>query len=356
MELHFTRIMKINSPEVDMTHAVKELQTGGLVAFPTETVYGLGANAFNPEAVRKIFVAKGRPSDNPLIVHIANMEMLKPLVRELSPTAEKLAKAFWPGPLTLVLPKSDLVGPEVTAGLQTVAVRMPQHPIALRLIELAGVPVVAPSANLSGRPSPTIAQHVVEDLHGKLNVIIDGGPVGIGVESTVLDISGEVPMILRPGAITPDMIAQVLGRKVEIDPTVAGVHSETLASAEAAPKAPGMKYTHYAPKAPMTVFVGSEPDMVKAIQAKTQQLERDGLRVGVMATVDTAAQYINGVVFKVGNRQDLSTVAEKLYAVLRKFDSAGVDVILAEGFPEEGLGVAVMNRLMKAAGQSLIRV
>lgn len=350
VELHFTRIMKVNNPKVDMSHAVKELQSGGLVAFPTETVYGLGANALNPEAVRKIFAAKGRPGDNPLIVHIANLEMLEPLVKEFSPIAKQLAEAFWPGPLTLVLPKSDLVGPEVTAGLDTVAVRMPQHPIALRLIELARVPVAAPSANTSGRPSPTVAQHVVEDLHGKLNVIIDGGPVGIGVESTVLDISGEVPMILRPGGITAEMIAQVLGREVAMDPTLAG------ASIEETPKAPGMKYTHYAPQAPMTVFVGSEQAMVQAIQTQAHQLEQEGRRVGIMATVESAAQYANGLVLEVGSRHDLGTVAAKLYAVLRQFDSAGVDVILAEGFPAEGLGVAVMNRLNKAAGQSIIRV
>lgn len=350
MELCFTRIIKVNNPEVDITHAVKRLQEGGLVAFPTETVYGLGANALDPEAVNKIFAAKGRPSDNPLIVHISSMDMLSDLVREIPPMAERLAKAFWPGPLTLVLPKSDLVGGAVTAGLDTVAVRMPEHPVALRLIALAGVPVAAPSANTSGRPSPTVAQHVVEDLHGQVDVIIDGGPVGLGVESTVLDVTSNPPMILRPGGVTKEMLEATLGLEVLLDPAL------TQVSDTATPKAPGMKYTHYAPKAPVTVFVGEEKAIVQAIKNRASQLKGEGLCVGVMATAETVGEYEDVIVLEVGTRKDLRTVAAKLYSVLRGFDQSKVDVILAEGFPEEGLGSAIMNRLAKAAGQALVRV
>jgi L-threonylcarbamoyladenylate synthase len=324
-----------------LKEAAELLQKGEAVAFPTETVYGLGADATSDEAVAKIFAAKGRPSDNPLIVHIAKEEQLHSLVSAVPPEAEKLMKRFWPGPLTLIFPKKDGVSEKVTAGLNTVAVRMPDHPVALSLIAQANIPVAAPSANRSGRPSPTLASHVYEDLNGKIAGIVDGGATGVGVESTVLDCTSDIPAILRPGGITKEQLEEVIGQ-VMIDP---GLENETVK-----PKSPGMKYTHYAPKAPLTIVEGTR----EYIQQLVNEKKEEGLRVGVLTTEENADFYQADAVLSCGKRSELATVATKLYEVLRAFDEAGVEVIYSESFPQEGIGIAIMNRLVKAAGHQVI--
>lgn len=317
------------------------LQQKETVAFPTETVYGLGADATSDEAVEKIFKAKGRPSDNPLIVHIALKEQLGNLAASVPPVAETLMEMFWPGPLTLLFPKKKSVSDKVTAGLSTVAVRMPDHPLALALIRQANVPVAAPSANRSGRPSPTLASHVYEDLNGRIPGIVDGGPTGIGVESTVVDCTGVIPVILRPGGITKEQLEEAVGQ-VLLDPAL---KDETKA-----PKSPGMKYTHYAPEAPLTIVEGSR----EFLQELVQQRKGEGLRVGVLTTEENQHFYEADVILPCGKRSDLATVAAHLYDVLRSFDEAGVDVIYSEAFPNEAIGIAIMNRLTKAAGHRSI--
>lgn len=334
--------------EEALADAARILRAGGLVAFPTETVYGLGADATNPEAVQRIYEAKGRPSDNPMIVHIADPADLAPLVSEVPSAAEKLMARFWPGPLTLVLPRSMLVPDVVTGGLETVAVRLPDHPLARRLIELAGVPVAAPSANLSGRPSPTTARHVWEDLHGKVEAIVDGGSTGVGVESTVVDVTRRPPVLLRPGGVTIVQLRQVVG-PVQVDPAVHGQAVER-------PLAPGMKYAHYAPEAPLYLVEGTPGAIREKIVSLVYEFEEEGKRVGVMHTAESRGAYRAHVVLECGSRQDLRSVASALFGSLRAFDLHGVDVIVAEGVPEEGIGLAVMNRLRKAAAGRIIRV
>ncbi|MFD3446693.1 L-threonylcarbamoyladenylate synthase [Microbacteriaceae bacterium 4G12] len=311
------------------------------VAFPTETVYGLGADATSDEAVAKIFAAKGRPSDNPLIVHIATKDQLLHLVEAVPPVAEKLMDSFWPGPLTLIFPKKDGISEKVTAGLSTVAVRMPDHPIALALIKQANVPVAAPSANRSGRPSPTLASHVYEDLQGKIAGIVDGGATGVGVESTVLDCTTEMPVILRPGGVTKEQLEEVIGQ-VLLDP---GLQDETQK-----PKSPGMKYTHYAPKAPLVIVEGTKV----FIQQLANEKRNEGYKVGILTTEENLAFYDANVVLSCGVRSNLATVAAKLYEVLRSFDAHDVDFIYSESFPMQGIGIAIMNRLIKAAGHQVI--
>lgn len=349
------------------------LANGGLVAFPTETVYGLGSDALNEEAARKIYAAKGRPSDNPLIVHIAAVEDMEKLAYP-NAKAYALAESFWPGPLTLVLPKKGVVPDSTTGGLDTVALRMPAHPAALELIRQSGVYVAAPSANTSGRPSPTMASHVAEDMTGKVEYIIDGGPVGIGIESTIVDVCGETPAILRPGFITKDMLEQIIG-EVIYDPALEKPMEEIP------PKAPGMKYTHYAPKGELTLVelndTGSEgkergqdepqSDMdianhqrfvIQTICSLAEEKRSQGFRVGIMAPRETISYYENSadVVLCVGDRKNQTTVAAGLYAALRAFDEADVDYIYAESFRGEELSYAIMNRLLKAAGQRVIKV
>jgi L-threonylcarbamoyladenylate synthase len=324
-----------------LQEAASLLQQGEVVAFPTETVYGLGADATSSEAVEKIFVAKGRPSDNPLIVHIATKEQLGLIVSAVPSIAETLMEHFWPGPLTLVLPKKEGISERVTAGLSTVAVRMPDHPIALALIKQANVPVAAPSANRSGRPSPTLAAHVYEDLNGKIAGIVDGGATGVGVESTVLDCTDTVPVILRPGGVTKEQLEAVIG-EVFMD--------EALKDQTQTPKSPGMKYTHYAPKAPLTIVEGTREFLQKIVNEK----KAEGFKTGILTTEENEAFYDGDVVITCGNRSDLTTVAAKLYDVLRAFDAAGVDVIFSESFPNEGIGIAIMNRLLKASGHTVI--
>jgi L-threonylcarbamoyladenylate synthase len=355
-----------------------------LVAFPTETVYGLGADALNETAAAKIYAAKGRPSDNPLIVHIAEVEDME-RIAYVNDMARALAQAFWPGPLTMILPKKDIVPKGTTGGLDTVAIRMPSHPVALDLIRQSGVYVAAPSANTSGRPSPTKAEHVIEDMQGKIEYIIDGGPVGIGIESTIVDVSGDKPTILRPGYITKKMLENIIG-PVEIDPALEKPMDGFR------PKAPGMKYTHYAPKGELTLVEGesrTEREKTGVVSEKVQTVEeppravaervqtaektqavtkkiiqlaeekrRAGYRVGIMAPKETISSYEGhgDVVICVGDRQEQTTVAAGLYAALRDFDSEGVEYIYAESFRGEGLSYAIMNRLLKAAGQRVIKV
>lgn len=321
---------------------LKEKQT---VAFPTETVYGLGADATSDEAVDKIFKAKGRPSDNPLIVHIAEEKQLEELAEEIPETAKVLMKAFWPGPLTLVVKvKKGALSEKVTAGLDTVGIRMPRHPVALALIRMSGLPIAAPSANRSGKPSPTLARHVREDLAGKIAGIVDGGETGVGVESTVLDVTAEVPVILRPGGVTKEQLEERIG-KVRLDPGLKGT------GAGARPKAPGMKYTHYAPDAPVYLVDGSIAFMQQMIDAHREK----GEVTGAIVTEETSGIVRADVVAVCGRRASLETVAQHLYDTLRSFNAQKVDVIFSEIFPREGIGRAIMNRLEKAAGHRYVK-
>ena len=371
----------------ELKEAARILHSGGLVAFPTETVYGLGGNALDEDAARKIYAAKGRPSDNPLIAHVSCVEEVEPLVKEIPEAGRKLMEAFWPGPLTMIFPKSEKVPYGTTGGLDTVAIRMPDDPVANRLIALAGVPVAAPSANTSGRPSPTTADHVWQDMNGRIEMIIDGGPVGIGVESTIVDVSSAVPAVLRPGAITMEMLAEVLG-EVSVDPAILGP-----LSADVRPKAPGMKYKHYAPKADLTLVepgtgadresraeqvtgaeqkngadrntgaypeTGLDETQLQAMIRKVRELSREkieaGYKVGVICTDESRDCYTDGEVRSIGARKSQPSVAHNLYALLREFDDLGVDYIFSESFPKDHLGQAIMNRLSKAAGYKIVKV
>lgn len=329
--------------------AGKIIREGGLVAFPTETVYGLGADALNPEASRKIYAAKGRPSDNPLIVHISNMDDLERITVNVPGKAKKLAEKFWPGPLTMIFEKSEIVPLETTGGLSTVAVRMPSHPAALALIQAGGGYIAAPSANTSGKPSPTKAEHVALDMDGRIPMILDGGAVGIGIESTIVDFSEEIPMVLRPGYITPDMIREVIG-DVRIDPGLAaestGVH----------PKAPGMKYKHYAPKAELILIDGPQEKVQEKINCLTKEAVESGKSAGVIGTDETCGGYQYGIVKSIGTRTDEDTIARHLYGILREFDEQEVDIIYSESFFTPRIGQAIMNRMLKAAGHQVIEV
>ena len=371
----------------ELKEAAGILRSGGLVAFPTETVYGLGGNALDEDAARKIYAAKGRPSDNPLIAHVSCVEEVEPLVKEIPEAGRKLMEAFWPGPLTMIFPKSEKVPYGTTGGLDTVAIRMPDDPVANRLIALAGVPVAAPSANTSGRPSPTTADHVWQDMNGRIDMIIDGGPVGIGVESTIVDVSSAVPAVLRPGAITMEMLEEVLG-EVSVDPALLGP-----LSADVRPKAPGMKYKHYAPKADLTLVepgtgadresraeqvtgaeqkngadrntgaypeTGLDETQLQAMIRKVRELSREkieaGYKVGVICTDESRDCYTDGEVRSIGARKSQPSVDHNLYALLREFDDLGVDYIFSESFPKDHLGQAIMNRLSKAAGYKIVKV
>lgn len=348
-----TKVIKVNRDSFtddELLEAGEILRHGGLVAFPTETVYGLGGNAFDPDASAKIYAAKGRPSDNPLIVHVADMEGLYEIVDNVPATASILSERFWPGPMTLVLRKKSIVPDKTTGGLNTVAVRMPVDKIANALIRVAGVPIAAPSANKSGRPSTTTAQHCIEDLDGEVDLIIDGGSVDIGLESTIVDCTEEIPVLLRPGAVTLEMLREAVG-KVDVDPAILGPMSENIR-----PKAPGMKYKHYAPKAELTIVLGEPQRVQERISELTKSAEANGKKVGVIATVESRNAYHNGLVKVMGLRADESTVAHNLFAILREFDDDGVDVIYSEGFDDNGIGRAIMNRLKKAAGYSILEV
>lgn len=348
-----TKLIKIDADDPnkeDMREAAEIIRSGGLVAFPTETVYGLGANALDPEASKRIYAAKGRPSDNPLIVHISRFEELLSIAKEVPPQAEKLADAFWPGPLTMIVWKNEKVPYETTGGMDTVAIRMPNHPVALALIDESGCMIAAPSANTSGKPSPTEAGHVALDLDGKIPMILDGGSVGIGIESTIIDLTEKVPMILRPGYITKEMLEEVLGEEVRIDPGIIAADSTKK------PKAPGMKYKHYAPKADLVLVEGEQEAVVAKINALVREKQAAGLKVGVVATDETESLYQADYVVTIGARSDEDAIARHLYKILREFDDWNVDAIYSESFSTPRIGQAIMNRLMKAAGHQVIHV
>lgn len=351
-----TRIIKldINNLEMDkLEYASNIIKKGGLVAFPTETVYGLGANALNEKAVRKIYQAKGRPPDNPLIVHIADKQDVNVVSKSIiDGDIEKLIENFWPGPLTLVLEKSNIIPFLTTAGLDTVAVRIPSHPIALALIKMSGVPIGAPSANSSGKPSPTRAEHVINDLSGKVDVIIDAGISNIGLESTVLDVTLKPPMILRPGGITPLQISNVIGL-LDIDPAIAesqGIDGILV------PKSPGVKYKHYSPAAKVFIVEGNLFPMKNKIVSMSQEYIAQGYRVGIMATNQTKDFYKNGEVISLGDRDRPESIASNLFDTLREFDNRKVQVVFAESISNIGIGLAIMNRLNKAAAFNIIKV
>ena len=325
------------------------IRDGGLGAFPTETVYGLGADAMNAEAAAKIYEAKGRPSDNPLIVHIADKEQVDLLAENVPEAAERIMEAFWPGPLTIILNKKKEVPHGTTGGLNTVAIRMPSHPVAQALIRESGCMIAAPSANTSGRPSPTTAAHVMEDMQGRIPMILDGGAVGIGIESTILDLTGEIPMILRPGYITKEMLEKVAGA-VDIDPAVAGKQMPENVVA----KAPGMKYRHYAPKGSLVLVEGPEDKVIEKINALTEEKTRLGYKVGVLGTDETLEKYQAGWRRSIGSRECPDSVAAHLYGLLRECDEQELDYIYSESFFADGLGNAIMNRMLKAAGYHLI--
>ncbi len=347
-----TKIYTIDKAHIDMDKikaAADILARGGLVAFPTETVYGLGGDAMDARASEKIYAAKGRPSDNPLIVHIADMKALEEIAVHVPESAYALAERFWPGPLTMILDKSDRVPSETTGGLSTVAVRMPSHPIALELIRASGTYVAAPSANTSGRPSPTMASHVIEDMDGRIEAIIDGGKVGIGIESTIIDLTCEPPMILRPGYITREMLLEVLD-EVDVDQAILTENTDKNFK----PKAPGMKYRHYAPKGELTIVEGTPDHVAAVINALTKQAQSQGLLTAVIAAGETASRYDCPNVFTIGTRSSEESIAANLYDVLRKMDDLHMDVIYSESYAGGGLGQAIMNRLLKAAGHKVI--
>ena len=347
-----TKLIRMDEQHIDaalMREAGNVIKAGGLVAFPTETVYGLGGDALNPHSSEKIYSAKGRPSDNPLIVHIANMKDLDAIVREVPESAVKLAERFWPGPLTMILYKSKLVPYETTGGLDTVAVRMPVHRVAQELIRAAGGYVAAPSANLSGRPSPTVAKYVIEDMDGRIDMIIDGGDVEIGLESTIVDLTAEKPTILRPGYITRQMLEDVLA-EVEEDVTLMRDDSGQ------APKAPGMKYRHYAPKGELTVVDGEPEAVIAYINARVDGFREEHKITGVITTDSNLPRYHAHICKSVGERRDEETIARELYRVLRECDDEDVEIIYAESFGTDGLGQAIMNRLLKAAGYKVVHV
>lgn len=348
-----TRVVKIDSADIDndsIKEAAELIRRGELVAFPTETVYGLGADALHPEASRKIYAAKGRPSDNPLIVHISRFEDLASIAREVPPQAKKLSDAFWPGPLTMIVWKNEKVPYETTGGMDTVAIRMPDHPIALRLIEESGCLIAAPSANTSGKPSPTEAAHVALDMDGRIPMILDGGPVGIGIESTIIDLTEEVPMVLRPGYITKEMLEKVLLQEVCMDPGIIASDSATR------PKAPGMKYKHYAPKADLVLVEGETDRVIEEINRLVAKKQKTGQKIGVIATDETLGRYHADYVMSIGAREDEDAIARHLYKLLREFDDLNVDAIYSESFATPRIGQAIMNRLLKAAGHQVLQV
>jgi L-threonylcarbamoyladenylate synthase len=346
-----TEVSFLDESSIDFNiidRASEIIRNNGTVVFPTETVYGLGANALSGEAVKRIFTAKGRPSDNPLIVHISNINMLLYLIGSpISDGAKLLIEKYWPGPLTLIFKKSRMVPAEVTAGLDTVAIRMPDNKIALELIKRSELPIAAPSANLSGKPSPTLPEHVIDDMQGRVDMILCGGKSRVGVESTVLDLSGDRPVILRPGGVTLEELEGVLGT-VELDPGSVGN--------KGVPKAPGMKYTHYAPEAPMIIVKGQLESIKNKIQEQVRENLGKGLRVGVLASDETKSYYKGCNVLTLGSRLNSEVIASNVFEKLREFDKLGVDIIFAEAFDENHMGTAVMNRMKKAAGFNIIEV
>ncbi|MBQ6104709.1 MAG: threonylcarbamoyl-AMP synthase [Lachnospiraceae bacterium] len=349
MDTRMVLLDRDNLKEEQFAEAAELLRNGELVAFPTETVYGLGGNALDPGASAKIYAAKGRPSDNPLIVHICDTAALPVLAKNIPESAWKLAERFWPGPMTMILEKQDIVPKETTGGLNTIAIRMPSDEIAAMLIKVSGLYIAAPSANASGRPSTTKASHVWEDLHGRIAMILDGGSVQIGLESTIIDLTGEKPLILRPGYITLEDIRDILP-DAEFDPAV--LRRERNDNIVA--KAPGMKYRHYAPKGELTVFEGDLSDVVEAVRREAARKQAEGYKTAILASEETKDRYPGFIVLSVGKREDEEGIAACLFDTLREFDHMGAEYIFGECFRSDGVGQAVMNRLMKAAGYHIV--
>jgi len=348
-----TLVLKVDSQEPEMEKirvAADFIRKGGLVAFPTETVYGLGADSLNPRAVLALFEAKRRPLDNPPIVHVGNTKYVYRIIKEASPKAEKLMETFWPGPLTLIFKRSKIVPDVTVCGLNTIAIRMPNHNVALALLRESDCPIAAPSANLAGKPSPTTAKHVLDDLKGRIDAVLDAGPTRIGVESTVLDVTVDPPQILRPGGTPYEMLKKVLG-KVELHP-VAVAEKEVLIEKA---RSPGVKHKHYAPNADMILVEGEIPAIIDKVKELAEFYKRKGNKVGVLATDETASYYRADVVKSLGSRSDLAVIANNLFRLLREFDLEGVNLIVAEGVPAKGLGLAVMNRLRKASGYRIVK-
>lgn len=346
-EMIKTKIVKMDPENIDygiIKEAAQIINKGGVVVFPTETVYGIGADALNDEAVDKIFKAKGRPQDNPLIVHIADFDELYDLVETIPDNARKLAAKYWPGPLTMILYKKNILSDKITAGLNTAAIRLPEHKIALALIKESKKPIAAPSANTSGKPSPTEAKHVIEDLMGKVDMIIDGGSTDIGLESSVVDMTDDIPMILRPGGVTREDIINVLGH-CEYDPAIIKSNEKII------PKSPGQKYRHYSPKAKVILYKGSIDSVGQKIKEDYEKLQSEGFSVGIMSTVQTEKYYAGKLTILCGDRTKPLTISSNLFKDLREFDHMGVDIILAEAVDENGIGKAIMNRLTKASSE-----
>jgi L-threonylcarbamoyladenylate synthase len=346
----FLKVDAENPDSAKIQTAAEIIRNGGLVAFPTETVYGLGADALNAEAVLALFEEKKRPLDNPPIVHVADPNEVYPLVTGVPKKAEVLMKQFWPGPLTLIFKYSQAVPNVTVAGLDTIAIRMHNHKVALALIKQSRRSIAAPSANLAGKPSPTTAQHVYEDLNGRIDAILDGGKTNIGVESTVVDLSVDPPLLLRPGGTPFEALKRVLS-DVKLHPFVQAEAELPLQQI----RSPGMKHKHYAPKAEVILVEGSVPAVVAKVKKLAESYRLSGVKVGVLATDETQTAYHADVVRSLGSRFNLATVAQNLFRLLREVDAEGVDVIIAEGVPSEGLGLAVMNRLRKASGYHIIK-
>lgn len=348
-----TLMLKVDSqkPEMDKVRVAADfIKKGGLVAFPTETVYGLGADALNTKAVKTLFEAKKRPFDNPPIVHVENAKKVHILADQVSPKAERLMKTFWPGPLTLIFKRSQIVPDVTVCGLDTIAIRMPRHNVALALIRESRCSIAAPSANLAGKPSPTTARHVLHDLDGKIHAILDAGPTRIGVESTVLDMTVDPPQILRPGGTPYEALKKTL-RRVKLHPVAVAEKELTVGKV----RSPGVKHKHYAPDADLIVVDGELTAVINKVKELAEFWMQKGNKVGVLATDETASHYKADVVKSLGSRRSLTTIAKNLFKLLREFDFDGVDIIIAEGVPSEGLGLAVMNRLRKASGYKIVK-
>ncbi|MBE7042706.1 MAG: threonylcarbamoyl-AMP synthase [Ruminococcaceae bacterium] len=345
------QIIRVTDEFEALKPAAQLIRQGGLVAFPTETVYGLGANALQGDAVANIFKAKGRPSDNPLIVHISDLNQLEEIVSHVSEQAKLLMERFWPGPLTLIMPKNENIPDEVTAGLSTVGVRFPKHPAAQALISMAGVPIAAPSANTSGKPSPTTAQHVIDDLFGKIDAIIDGGNAEVGLESTIVDVSGEIPVLLRPGGITYEQLCETLG-EVALGQSVTEQLSSNITAI-----APGMKYPHYSPNAQVVVVKGENEAIIRYINQQIKNQHSLGKKVGAMVYNQVLPAILHAdVLLSLGDIHHRSSAAANLFSYLRTFDEQGAEIVYAQDCGESGIGLAISNRLNKAAGYEIVEV
>ena len=349
METKVAIIKDINTDIRFIEEAGKVIRNGGTVAFPTETVYGLGANALDDEAVKKIFIAKGRPQDNPLIIHVSTKE-ISGLVKDVPEVAQKIIDKFWPGPLTVILEKKDIIPNVTSANLNTIGIRMPNSEIALKLIELAERPIAAPSANISGRPSPTEVERCVEDLNGRVDYIIGGESSDIGVESTIVDCTVNPPLVLRPGGITLEMLKEI-NPEIELDKALKSKPNDDFK-----PKAPGMKYKHYAPNAHLKIIKGKNEKTIEIINEIVENYIEKGNDVAILTTDENLNKFNNGKVISLGSENDLKEIAKNLFEALRKCDDLGVQYILCQGFEENGVGLAIMNRLNKAAGYDILEV